>query len=143
MYLLRVCAHHFATSRVITEPADCILYYSPRDVPRMIKMTHSGSAGAEVAFWQMVRYSQEPGNDEICRSFLLTALGEPGTHTRLEDLRERQMADGIYNGERRDVGLHAKTVTQLLDLKLRENENVTMNMLVKEWRAKPTNAVPW
>lgn len=38
------------------KPADCVLYYSPKDVPRMLGMIH-GEAG-EPAFWGMVRYGQ-------------------------------------------------------------------------------------
>ena len=38
------------------QPANCVLYYTPKDVPRMLGMIH-GEAG-ESAFWGMVRYGQ-------------------------------------------------------------------------------------
>jgi ATP-dependent DNA helicase Q1 len=117
------------------KPADCILYYSPRDVPRMIKMTHGESS--ETLFWNIVRYAQQFGNDKICRAILLKHLGEPNQNipqalaTAAEDTQT----------EPKDVTSHVQTLLQLLYLK--QDQNVTLAMLVKEWRTKPDIAPEW
>lgn len=116
-------------------PADCILYYSPKDVPRMIKMTHGESS--EGSFVNIVRYAQQFGNDLICRTILLKHLGEPNQDV---DATLANAAEDTHT-ESRDVLDHAKTVLQLLYLK--QDDNVTMVMLVKEWRAKPALAPEW
>ena len=41
-------------------PSDCILYYSAKDVPRMLKMIHGDSS--EHLFLTMVKYAQQ-----VCR----------------------------------------------------------------------------
>jgi hypothetical protein len=43
--------------------------------------------------------------------------------------------------EPKDVTSHAQTLLQLLYLK--QDENVTLAMLVKEWRTKPDIAPEW
>jgi superfamily II DNA helicase RecQ len=108
-------------------PARCILYYCPKDVTRMIKMIHGDAGGSKSAFWQMVRYAQEGGGDAVCRNTILAALGEE--QEDVETARQKDQTEGIATWERRDVGQHAKTVTQLL--RFHGGENMTMNMLVK------------
>ena len=38
-------------------PSDCVLYYSPKDVPRMMSMIHGDSS--EDLFHVMVKYAQQ------------------------------------------------------------------------------------
>eukprot|EP00980_Cylindrotheca_fusiformis_P001354 scaffold338_cov116-Cylindrotheca_fusiformis.AAC.19 len=136
------------------KPSDCILYYSPKDVPRMIKMIHGEST--ESLFQNMVRYGQRFGTDAICRATLLHSLGEEGGN--YAQMLQRYDTAAITtttttNGETtnndggtsssssssntlKDVTSHAQTLLQLLFL--RQDDNVTMAMLLKEWRAKST-----
>ncbi|GKZ00452.1 hypothetical protein MPSEU_000997700 [Mayamaea pseudoterrestris] len=115
------------------QDADCVLYYSPKDVVRMLKMVH-GSSG-ENLLWPMIRYAQAGGNEEICRAVILAHLNEP-----IMDVDELfRRFDGVIN-EPRDVGLHCKTVTQLLQIRQQEGNDLTLAQLVKEWRSKSTNA---
>lgn len=109
-------------------PADCVLFYSPKDVPRMIGMIE----GKEGGFWPMVRYAQANGNDAICKSIILSKLGEPN----IQPVAEVDVANASITTDDRDVGRHAQTVTQLLQQKMNENEKLTLPMLVKEWRVK-------
>lgn len=115
--------------------ADCVLYYAPKDVARMICMIH-GESG-EHTFWTMVRYAQASGNDAVCKGIILKALGEPDC----PDVDEVLTANDGITTEQRDVGAHAKTVTALLQYKVVRREDVTLPMLVKDWRAK--NAYDW
>ena len=108
--------------------ANCVLYYSPKDVPRMIGMIE----GKEGGFWPMVRYAQANGNDAICKSIIMSKLGEPN----IQPVAEVDRANALFTNDERDVGKHAQTVTQLLQEKTNENEKLTLPMLVKEWRAK-------
>ena len=116
------------------KPSDCVLYYAPKDVPRMMGMVQ-GEANATM-FWPMVQYGQASGNDAVCKAIILASLGEPGAPNPT-DVQKQQ--DGIVC-EPRDVGKHAKTVAQLLRDRTRDGDNLTLPMLVKEWRAKPNNA---
>lgn len=108
-----------------------------QDVARMIKMVH-GTSGYQL-FWPMVRYAQASGNDAICRSIVLNHLGEPGVPVASEVQKQN---DGITT-EPRDVGRHAQTLVRLLELKTQQGEDLTLPMLVKEWRMKPDKAAPW
>jgi hypothetical protein len=103
----------------------------------MLKMVH-GSAGYQL-FWPMVRYAQASGNDAVCRAIILNHLGEPGAANATE---VQKLNDGITT-EPRDVGNHAQTVVRLLQLKVQQGEDLTLSMLVKEWRMKPDNAPQW
>jgi superfamily II DNA helicase RecQ len=114
------------------QPADCILYYAPKDVPRMIKMISGKSSSADMLFWGMVRYAQAFGNDEVCRSIILNHLAEPNS-PNVTEVQARNDA----TVEVREIGRHAKTVVDLLRL---QNKKSTLSMLVKEWRIKPDNA---
>jgi ATP-dependent DNA helicase Q1 len=117
------------------QPAHCILYYSPRDVPRMIRMTHGESS--EPLFWTMVRYAQQFGSDRICRAIILQNLGEPNQN--LPQVLASASED--THTELKDVLSHVQSVLHLLYLK--QDDNVTMSMLVKEWRARPALAPEW
>lgn len=124
------------------KPADCILYYSPKDVPKMIKMIHGERS--ESLFNGMVRYGQRFGNDTICRMTILESLGESGENNFSGTLRGYDISatNGTISledcGTLKDVTAHAKTVLQLLFLT--QDDNLTMLMLLKEWRAKPDGA---
>ena len=117
-------------------PADCVLYYCPKDVPRMIKLVHGSSA--EPILWPMIRYAQASGNDAVCKAIILSSLSEPNCQ---DPKLVQQQYDGIAT-EPRDVGFHAQTVTQLLIDFDERGDLLTLNMLVKEWRKKPGNAAP-
>ena len=108
--------------------ADCVLYYSPKDVPRMIGMIE----GKEGGFWPMVRYAQANGNDAICKSIIMSKLGEPN----IQPIAEVDRDNSLITNDERDVGKHAQTLAKLLQEKMNENEKLTLPMLVKEWRAK-------
>lgn len=110
--------------------ADCVLYYTPKDVARMICMIHGDSG--EPTFWSMARYAQASGSDAVCKAIILKTLGEPDCPNVDEVMTSN---DGITT-EQRDVGAHAKTVTALLRYKVLQRENVTLPMLVKDWRSK-------
>lgn len=124
------------------KPADCVLYYSPKDVPKMIKMIHGERS--ESLFNIMIRYGQRFGNDTICRMTMLESLGETGESDYAGTLQQYDLSDTITTcsledcGSLKDVTAHAKTLLQLLFLM--EDDNLTMPMLLKEWRAKPDGA---
>ncbi|KAG7369029.1 ATP-dependent DNA helicase RecQ [Nitzschia inconspicua] len=111
------------------KPSDCVLYYSPKDVPRMIRMI-DGESNADL-FVTMVKYAQQFGDDKACRALILRNMGEP--NQTLEGCQG--LSDMV---EKRDVTSHAATVLQLLQL--HRNENMTMPMLVKCWRQNPKQA---
>jgi ATP-dependent DNA helicase Q1 len=118
-------------------PADCVLYFSPKDVPRMIRMIHGEPS--ELLFWRMAQYAQSFGNDAVCRAIILNTLGEPNSPDP-----KQVMATNTDNVVIRDAVEHAKTVLQLLRLKNQQQGlNLTLNMLIKEWRAKPDSAPEW
>jgi superfamily II DNA helicase RecQ len=112
--------------------SDCVLYYSAKDVPRMIRMIHQDSNSDQ--FIKMVKYAQQFGDEDACRALILRTMGEPNVeleqHKGLSDLMEI-----------RDVTAHAVTVLKLL--RLRQTDNMTMPMLIKEWRQKPETAPQW
>jgi ATP-dependent DNA helicase Q1 len=110
--------------------ADCVLYYTPKDVARMMCMIHGDSG--EQTFWSMARYAQASGNDAVCKAIMLKTLGEPDC----PDVDAVMTANDGITTEQRDVGAHAKTVTALLRYKVLQRENVTLPMLVKDWRSK-------
>lgn len=106
-------------------PADCVLYYSPRDVPKMIGMVHAEQSSHLT--WTMIKYAQHFGSDAVCRAILLQNLGEPN-HDMETALQHHQDSTTP-----RDVLAHSQTVLQLL-FSL-QDEKTTMPMLIKEWRA--------
>ena len=114
------------------KPSDCVLYYSPKDVIKMMKMMHGDST--EELFIVMVRYAQNFGDDSACRSLILKNLGEPN-----QDVDTfAALSDGM---EIRDVSSHAITIIRLL--MHYQHDKVTMHMLISEWRKKPTDALPF
>lgn len=118
-------------------PTDCVLYYSPKDVVRTIKMVHGTCSGD--LLYPMVRYAQQAGNDAVCRAILLKHLGEEGALDPAEVIRRHE---GITT-ERRDVGRHAVTVLKILQAKNTEGEPMALTKLVTEWRAKGKKALQW
>lgn len=110
-------------------PSDCILYYSARDVPRLLKMIHGDST--EHLFLTMVKYAQQFGDDQACRALILQNMGEPNQNPE----KFRGLNEMV---ESRDVTSHAITlVKHLLNF---QNKNVTMNMLITEWRKGSSSA---
>lgn len=116
-------------------PADCVLYYSPKDVPKMLSMVH-GEQSSQLT-WTMIKYAQHFGSDAVCRAILLQNLGEPN-HDMEAVLKEWQSDTTVLP---RDVMSHSKTVLQLL-FSL-QHDRVTMPMLVKEWRSTKETAAEW
>jgi hypothetical protein len=100
-------------------------------------MVHGTSS--EHLLWPMIRYAQESGNDPVCKAIILKHLGEPNAPDVLEVVSQNE--DIVTT--RRDVGSHAKTVVQLVQHQLQDGKDVTMVMLVKEWRATGAAAAPW
>lgn len=139
--------------------SDCVLYYSAKDVPRMIRMIE-GDKNADL-FVTMVKYAQQVwqvvvqgvrdaiqclcffsdrsylvlssqfGDDQACRALILRNMGEPN-----QKLDECQGLNDMV--EKRDVSSHAVTVLQVL--RRYESENVTMPMLIKYWRQNAKQA---
>ena len=139
-------------------PAHGILYYSVKDVSRMIGMIH-GENG-EGSFWSIgkiwfillkqlfcdigvlvsicmssftaVRYSQQHGDDALCRRIILSTLGEPGCASI-----EQVLSQGISNTtEEKEVGKHAKALVRLIQ---NSPKDLTIQQLVTKWRG---NDVP-
>lgn len=109
------------------KPASCVLYYSPKDVPRIRGMIEGDSPGAISSFWQMVRYAHEFGDDEKCRNIILRTLGEIPDNATTADRIARPEGD-------KNVTTHAKTVIRLLqDL---GGKDTTMKQLVDLWKSK-------
>lgn len=92
-------------------------------------MVHGTSS--EHLLWPMIRYAQQSGNDPICKAIMLTHLGEPNVPDVMQVVKENE---GIATTPR-DVGTHAQTLVKLLSLRIREGKDMTMAMLVKDWRA--------
>jgi hypothetical protein len=59
-------------------------------------------------------------------------MGEPDA-PNVDALME---ADDGVTTERKDLGAHCKTVTALLQNKIQSGQDLTLPMLVKEWRSK-------
>lgn len=112
------------------EPADCVLWYSPKDVPKMLGMI-SGTCAERSSFWPMTRYGQAHGNDAVCRAILMAKLGEPNSPDPAEVHRQNEG----FTTTCRDVSEHVRTLLKLMQAKA--NEKLTLSMLVKEWRSKP------
>ena len=117
------------------EHADCVLYYSAKDVSRMLCMIHGDNS--EGSFWSMVRYAQTSGNDFVCRNLILRVLGEEQTNKNNVDIE----ASKNETTEERDVTQHAKTALQLVYSSLqRKKDWLTLNKLVQNWRSTSNNA---
>jgi len=87
----------------------------------------------EGAFWSIVRYSQQHGDDELCRRIILSTLGEPGCASI-----ERVLSQGSNNNtsEEKEVGKHAKTLARLIQW---SPKDLTIQQIVTKWRG---NDVP-
>jgi len=103
----------------------------------MLKMVHGTSS--EHLLLPMIRYGQESGNDAVCKAIILKHLGEPN----VPDVHIVQKENEGVTTTRRDVGSHARTVVQLLELRLSKGEDTTMAMLVKDWRSTAASAPQW
>lgn len=101
--------------------ADCILYYSVKDVCRMLSMTSDQASGDSV--WSMIQYGQEHGDDAICRKMILSVLGEPGV----------DISNSLDNSntEKREVGSLAKDVVRLIS---ESEKDQTLSQVVSAWR---------
>ena len=110
------------------KPADCVLYYSVKDISRMIGMIH-GENG-EGSFWSMVKYGQEHGNDALCKRIILSTLGEPGC-SNVDEIIGKGSANPTT--EIREVGEHAKNIVLLIQS---STKDLTLQQLVSIWRGK-------
>mmetsp|Transcript_33292 Transcript_33292/g.66212 ORF Transcript_33292/g.66212 Transcript_33292/m.66212 type:complete len:972 (+) Transcript_33292:288-3203(+) len=112
-------------------PANCVLFYSPKDVPRLLSMIH-GEKG-EGTFWGMVRYGQGHGDDAVCRETILRTLGEVSSEQPGSDVLAI-LQEQCTTTEARSVGAHCKAVVQLVSTLNQFNEDCTLNQVVKRWR---------
>jgi len=112
------------------QAADCVLYYSVKDVSRMIGMIHGDAS--EPSFWSMVRYAQQHGDDSLCRRIILSILGEPGC----ENMNDVLVSESQTTIER-EVGQYAKDVVQLIQS---FGKDMTLQKIVTEWRGKDAPA---
>ena len=103
----------------------------------MLKMVHGGND--EKNLLPMVRYAQETGNDAICKAVILSHLGEPDC----PDVQAVKRANADATTVLRDIGVHARTLVQLLDVRTQEGKDMTLNMLVKDWRSTSASAPQW
>ena len=108
-------------------PADCVLYYSVKDISRMVGMIHGEVS--EPSFWSMVRYAQEHGNDSMCRRIILSVLGEPGCENINDILTDETSSLTIT----REVGQYAKDVVRLIQ---ESSKDLTIQQVVALWRGK-------
>jgi len=110
-------------------PADCVLYYSTKDVYRTVGMVQGkqGPTGSN-GFYYMMRYAQADGDDALCKKIILSSLGEPGA----EGL-QALLKNGCDRTESREVGQHAKVATKLLN---ESSDKMTAAQLVTQWRSK-------
>jgi len=113
------------------QAASCVLYYSPKDVPRMLGMIH-GEMG-ESTFWGMVKYGNAHGDDALCRHVILATLGET-QNFNLQTLDTLKNNNSLTTP--RQVGKHCQTVTRVVDTFQRINEECTINQIVSKWRSK-------
>ena len=115
--------------------ASCVLYYSPKDVPRMLGMIH-GEMG-ESTFWGMVKYGNAHGDDALCRHVILATLGETQSFNvkTLDTLKSNNKLTIP-----RQVGKHCQMVTRVIDTFRRINEECTLNQIVSKWRSKSADS---
>eukprot|EP00592_Proboscia_alata_P015043 CAMPEP_0194398676 /NCGR_PEP_ID=MMETSP0174-20130528/126239_1 /TAXON_ID=216777 /ORGANISM="Proboscia alata, Strain PI-D3" /LENGTH=1171 /DNA_ID=CAMNT_0039195005 /DNA_START=63 /DNA_END=3578 /DNA_ORIENTATION=- len=113
--------------------ASCILYYSPKDVPRMLGMIHGDNS--ERSFWSMVRYAQKAGGEALCRKLILHCLGEINEVTDPQDFQETQLEETNSLWEEKDVTGHAKTLIQLVMSFHSNKQRKTLPQFVTEWRS--------
>lgn len=121
------------------KPANCVLYYSPRDVPRVLCLIHG--MHSEGTFWSMVRYAQASGDDRLCRALILSILGEPGARNVSDILKA-----GCEGTEQRDVGRHGQVVARMVvdaagsaassGRRRRAKDDLTLSKLLLAWRSK-------
>ncbi|KAL7532884.1 hypothetical protein ACHAXR_012305, partial [Thalassiosira sp. AJA248-18] len=113
------------------KPANCVLYYSPKDVPRMLGMIH-GEAG-EPSFWAMARYGQAHGDDALCRHVILATLGE-ADNTMGQTLVN--LRNNCTTAVRKQIGAHVQTVVKVVNALNMSGERCTINQVVSKWRSK-------
>jgi len=117
------------------QAANCVLYYSPKDVPKMLCMVH-GEVG-ESTLWGMVKYGNAHGDDALCRHVILATLGET-QNFNLETLETLKNNNKLTTP--RQVGKHCQTVTRVVDTFQRINEECTINQIVTKWRSKAADS---
>jgi len=100
-------------------PASCVLFYSPKDVGRVLTMVH-GEAGERLV-WSVVKYAQLGGDDAACRNVILRNLGEKGSE------------DPGRSATEVDITAHAKTLTNLV-LQTVSEGHMTLAQLISAWR---------
>lgn len=108
--------------------ADCVLYYSPKDVCRTLGMIHGERT--EIAFWSMARYAQMHGDDALCKRIILSNLGEPGSE-KIEDVINSGGANSTT--EEREIGMFCKDLVKMIH---DSGRDMTMTQIVQIWRSK-------
>ncbi len=112
-------------------PANCVLYYSPKDVPKLLGMIH-GEAG-ERTFWAMAKYGQANGDDALCRHVILATLGEADDTMGMTLVN---LENNCTTNVHRDVGSHCQTVAKVVHTLNQSGEDCTINQIVTKWRSK-------
>ena len=107
--------------------ADCILYYSPKDVCRTLSMIHGERT--ESLFWSMARYAQMHGDDSLCKRIILSTLGEPGSE-QIADVLNSEAANSTT--QPREVTRFAKDVIRIIH---ESSKAMTMAQIVTMWRS--------
>lgn len=113
------------------DPASCVLYYSPKDVPKMLGMIH-GDAG-ECTFWAMAKYGQAFGDDALCRHVILATLGEADDSMGMTLIN---LENNCTTTVHREVGAHCQTAAKVVDTLNKSGEDCTINQIVAKWRSK-------
>jgi len=108
-------------------PANCVLWYSPKDVPRMLGMIH-GEAG-EGSFWSMAKYGQAHGDDAVCRNTILATLGEADDTMGMRLLNAKNNCKTTVS---RELGAHCQTLVRLIDVLNTSGEDCTINQIVSK-----------
>ena len=109
--------------------ANCVLYYSPKDVPRMLGMIH-GEAG-ETSFWSMAKYGQAHGDDALCRHTILATLGETNETMPAKLLN---LKNNCKTTTRRQLGVHCQTLVKVVHQMNLNGEDGTINQVVAKCR---------
>jgi homoserine dehydrogenase len=79
------------------------------------------------------KYAQSHGDDALCKRFILSNLGEPGSE-KIDDVIRSGGANSTT--KEREVGSFSKDVIRLIH---EANKDMTMTQIVQIWRSKGKN----
>ena len=78
----------------------------------------------------LIYICQAHGDDQICRHSMLATLGETCLTGKAEELKEQ-----CTTTHQRDIGAHAKTATQVVNMLLNIEGQCTLNQIVTKCKA--------